>query len=223
MNIQGAVFDMDGTLVESLTFWQFLWEHIGERYFRDPSFRPSDSIDRSCRTMIYEDGMRLFTEHYPISEDFPIFMERAYQWIETYYHEYVLAKPGAAELLDALKRHGVRMCLATATEPKYVRYLLKKLDFGKYFDFALSCSEVGAGKDKPDIYLEAAKQLALPTENLAVFEDSYVALETAGRIGFHTIGIYDPNNYGHDRLKSASEIYMDRGETLSDLIGRIYR
>ena len=78
----------------------------------------------------------------------------------------------------------------------------------------MSCADIGAGKDKPDIYIAAKNALGLTAEDICVFEDSYVALETAKNAGFKTVGIFDKNNYGQDRLKAASLIYIKEGEPL---------
>ncbi|MBQ9115919.1 MAG: HAD-IA family hydrolase, partial [Clostridia bacterium] len=77
------------------------------------------------------------------------------------------------------------------------------------------------GKDKPDIYIAAQKALGLNTEDICVFEDSYVALETAKKAGFKTVGIYDKYNYGQDKLEAASVIYVNEGKPLSALNGMI--
>ena len=84
-----------------------------------------------------------------------------------------------------------------------------------YFETTMSCADIGAGKDKPDIYIAAKKALGFEADDICVFEDSYVALETAKNAGFKTIGIFDKNNYGQDRLEAASLIYIKEGEPLS--------
>ncbi|MBR2432498.1 MAG: bifunctional hydroxymethylpyrimidine kinase/phosphomethylpyrimidine kinase, partial [Clostridia bacterium] len=57
MKIDGAIFDMDGTLVDSLIVWDFMWSEMGRMYLGDESFRPSREADKAVRTMILSDAM----------------------------------------------------------------------------------------------------------------------------------------------------------------------
>ena len=91
----------------------------------------------------------------------------------------------------------------------------------EYLDSVISCCEIGVGKDRPDIYLLAKDKLGCEIEEVCVFEDSYIALETARAAGFKTAGLYDKYNYEHERLRASSDIYMDKGQTLESLIGYI--
>ena len=221
MKLQGAIFDMDGTLVDSLMFWDDLWEQIGRTYWNNPSFRPDGELDKKVRTMIYSDAMVYFKEVYKLpgsTEDFVRFAESG---VEDFYRYRVKTKPGAIELLDALQEKGIRMCLASATAMREIRVALESMDLAKYFDAVLSCADIGVGKDRPDIYEMSLKALRLPAERVCVFEDSYVALETAAGLGCRTVGIFDRYNFGQDRLRAASEIYVEEGQSLSVLIGQI--
>jgi len=101
---------------------------------------------------------------------------------------------------------------------QYVRIALEKLDLNKYFAAVMSCADIGKGKDKPDIYINAADALGFENGEICVFEDSYVALETAKSIGLKTIGIYDKYNFGQDRLENASMIYLGENRSLAELI-----
>ena len=59
--------------------------------------------------------------------------------------------------------------------------------------------------------------------DVCVFEDSFLALETAKAAGFHTVGVYDMYSYDQERLRAASEIYLGKEQTLADLIGQIQK
>ena len=92
----------------------------------------------------------------------------------------------------------------------------------KSFSFyATIVIEKGVGKDKPDIYLKAKSIMGIPEGEICVFEDSYVALETAKRAGFQTVGVFDKYNFDKERLKKASDLYVDEHETLDKLISLI--
>lgn len=221
MKIKGAIFDMDGTLVDSLMFWDWLWEQIGERYMGDKTFRPCEEVNKAVRTMIYTDAMEYFRSYYNIPETKEAFFAFANNGTADFYINEVKTKTGAVELLEYLKAKGIKICLASATQMSEIKIALKSLDLEKYFDGVLSCADIGIGKDRPDIYIMARDLLGAPEGELCVFEDSFVALETAKKAGFQTVGIYDKYNFGQDRLRAASDIYVKEGESLSTLINAI--
>ena len=110
------------------------------------------------------------------------------------------------------------MCIASATAPNLIRLAMKTTGLDKYIEKVISCNDVGKGKEHPDVFLAAHEYLGTPKESTWIFEDSVVALETASRAGYHTVGIYDKYNFGLDRIPGIVDIYVDDGETLAGLI-----
>ena len=218
MNFKGAIFDMDGTLVDSLGTWEVMWRQVGEKFLNVKDFKPAEEIDKRVRTMIFYDAMAYFIGCYHLScstEELVAFTQRN---IEDFYRYQAKTKSGAVALLEELRAKGIPLCLASATEMRYVRIALQSLDLAKYFCAVLSCADLGVGKDRPDVYLLAAKQLKLNAPDVCVFEDSFVALETSKRAGFQTVGIFDRYNFEQERLRAASDLYLPEGKPLSDLI-----
>ena len=75
MKIKGAIFDMDGTLVDSLSFWPFMWREVGKKYFGVENFSPDVEVDKKVRTMIYDEAMAWFKELYKIPGDTDAFVK----------------------------------------------------------------------------------------------------------------------------------------------------
>ena len=219
MKVNGVIFDMDCTLVDSLSFWEHLWSEIGKRYLDDPSFLPDKEDDRRVRTMIYKDAMRFIRRKYEIVADDSEFEEFSVNCITDFYTSIAKAKPGATELLEYLKKQGIKICLASATARREIGTSLKATGLEKHFDLILSCADIGIGKEKPDIYIEALKMMGLNGDGVWVVEDSYVALESAKRAGLSTVGVYDKYSYNQDRLKALADIYLGDGHALDELIG----
>ena len=218
MKIKGAIFDMDGTLVDSLFFWGAFWRDLGEKFLGKENYAPPKEIDLKVRTMIFTDAMAYVRDALEIEADTEQVVSFATNNLSDFYRYKVKAKPGAHALLDHLKAMGVRMCVASATDKKYLPIALDACGLAPYFDTILSCAELGVGKDKPDIYLAALAALGTNASETCVFEDSFVAIETARAAGFHTVGIYDENNFGQDRLHQSSDIYVSRGQPLDIVI-----
>ena len=216
--IKYAIFDMDGTLVNSLGYFDYLWAELGKKYLSDPTFKVAGEVDKMIRTKTLKDACVCLRDVYFPGEDANEVFALASRVLEEHYKKRVDTKEGVLDFLKHLKARGVKMCVASATEPRLINYALLRCGLSDFFEFIISCTEVGAGKEKPDVFLEAMKRLGGNLAESCVFEDSFIALETAKRAGFMTVGIYDKGNYNHDRLRAASDIYVKDGALLSDLI-----
>ena len=221
MNITGAIFDMDGTLIDSLGFWDFLWETLGEKYLGDKSFRPDAVTEKAVRTVTLYDGMCIVHNNCKIAESSEALFAVAEEMLKNFYEEKVEMKPGALEFLKYLKQRGVKMCIASATVPHLIGTIMDKFDLHRFFKRVFSCNDVGKGKEHPDVFIEAHRYLKTPKESTFIFEDSIVALETATKAGYHTVGVYDRFNFALDKVKKISTVYIDKGESLTKIIPEI--
>ena len=221
MKIQGAIFDMDGTLVDSLSFWDCFWKDMGERYFGDANFRiDAEHFDTHVRTMIFSQAISYIHGYLKIPCSPEEFDNFAAEYVHRFYTTVVTPKAGAKELLSALRDRGVGICLASATDRRYLDIALESCDLAQFFtsETILSCSDFGVGKERPDVFLAAAKVLGTPLCETAVFEDSALALETAKGAGFVTVGVYDAHQTAQERLVAASDIYLGKDKTLIDVL-----
>lgn len=224
MKIQGAIFDMDGTLVDSLSFWDCFWKDMGERYFGDPTFRmDATHFDTYVRTMIFSKAISYIHGYLKVpcsAEEFDAF---AAEYVENFYRTVVTPKAGARELLTALRERGVRVCLASATDRCYLDIALQSCGLAAFFtpQTIISCSDIGVGKERPDVFLAALKVLNTSLSQTAVFEDSALALETAKGAGFVTVGVYDSHQMAAERLRSAADLYIAEGCALDSVLAQI--
>jgi HAD superfamily hydrolase (TIGR01509 family) len=126
------------------------------------------------------------------------------------------AKYYVREYLEALKKAGTRMCVCSATEENRIEAVLNRLGLWDYFEFVITVADVGCGKSKPKIFIEAAKRFG--TEDytgITVYEDLFAAMQSAKSQGFCVVGIYD--EVGQRQIEAAKEvcdIFSDGFETL---------
>ncbi len=218
MKIKAAIFDMDGTLVDSLKIWNIVWSKLGERFLGDKGFVPSDEDDKKVRTLILKDAMELIHNNYGLGESGNELLVQANSIIADFYKNEVELKDGVSEFLEYCQKSGVKMCIASATAPELIVLALRHCGIEHYFSKIFSCGSIGKGKDEPDVFLMAADFLGEATANTWVFEDSLVAIQTATGIGMPTVGIYDRFNFGQDEIKKIATEYVDSGATLLKLI-----
>ena len=216
--MKAAIFDMDGTLINSLIFWNYLWETLGRTFKNDPDFRPDATTDKECRTITLAQAMELVHERFQMGESGQALTEFTGELLKTFYRDVVEPKPGAVEFLQHLQSQGVKMAVATASDGELVTVAMERCGITSYIDAVYSCATVGKGKEHPDVFLMALDHLGTTAEETWMFEDSYVALQTAKKIGMPTVGIYDPHNYGQDRIKAIATEYIAPGETLLKLV-----
>ena len=217
MKIKAAIFDMDGTLIDSLMIWGVIWEKLGEKYLGNPSFLPIAEDDKKVRTLTLKDAMALIHERYHLGESGEAVWNEASRIIGDFYQNDVKLKAGAREFLEYCQACGVKMCIASATAPDLIELAMKHCNIGQYFSKVFSCSLVGKGKEEPDVFLMAADYFGEEKSETWVFEDSLVAIETAVSVGMPTVGIYDRFNFGHERIKEIATEYIGEGETLLKL------
>lgn len=217
MQIKAAIFDMDGTLVDSLVQWDFFWRELGARFLGDAAFRPSAADEKTVRTMTLDMAMDLIHEKYGIGDSGRQLLDIVNEMVDDFYRNRVELKPGARELLEHLYAQGTKMCLASGTEMGFIRITLQRCGLGKYFGAQFSCVDIGKGKDQPDIYLEAQAYLGEKAEDIWVFEDSLTAIETVQKLGMHTVAVYDRYNFGQEEMQKIADHYVAAGESLARL------
>ena len=222
MGMKAAIFDMDGTLIDSLMIWDVIWSKFGETYLNDKDFRPNKEDDKKVRTLTLKDAMALIHCRYHIGQSEEELLSFANNIMLDFYSNQVVLKVGVKEFLEYCKSKGVKMCIATATAPELLNIALNHCGISKYFLKVFSCSDIGKGKDDPEIFMIAKEFLGENTNETWVFEDSLTAIETAVKIGLPTVGIYDSFNYGQDKIKEIANEYITQGQTLLKLIKERY-
>ena len=202
--IKGAIFDLDGTLLDSM----FIWDTIGEEYLRSLGKEPHEDLKETFMTLTLEEAAEYYREHYGVTLSVKEIVDGVNAMVEQTYRTKVTLKPGISEYLAWLKENGVRMCVATVTDRYLVEETLERLGVRHYFSEIFTCAEVGFGKDKPIIYQKALEHLGTAKDETYVFEDMLFALNTAKTDGFPTVGVYDRHEAHQDELKELADYYI---------------
>ena len=217
MQIKAAIFDMDGTLVDSLGIWDILWQAFGDRFCGGVRFVPDPESEKKVRTSTLKTAMALLHENCGLGESSEAVYQVGEETFRNFYANTVTLKEGVREYLEYCKENGIRTVIASATAPELIEIALEHCGVRHYFEEIFSCSVVGKGKDSPDIFLHTQAWLGTKTEETWVFEDSNVALETAQRIGMPTVGVYDVYNPWQEQVRKASTVYLGQGESMMKL------
>lgn len=208
MNKKYAVFDMDGTLLDSMTFWQ----RLGREYLAGKGITENaDRVLKQVIPMTIAESAAVFISEFSLPGTAESVAAEMNSIMEAHYLSDIPLKPGVKEYLELLQSRGVRMCVASATNYELIKASLKRLGIDRFFDFLLSCEQFGAGKSRPDVYLEAAKRFCAVPQETAVYEDALYALKTAANAGFYTVAVYDDeSSEDWEKLTAAA------GEAIND-------
>ena len=194
--IDAVIFDLDGTLLDSL----WAWEHSGSNFVRAEGLEPAADLDDKLVTLSLTDGAKLLKEMYHLPYTLEEILQRTLFPIKNRYFYEIQPMPGVPELLARLKAQGIKMAVATASYKDFAEASLKRLGLADYFEFIITCDEVGAGKTSPKVYEVAAARLGTSKTRTLVVEDALHALETAHKAGFKTAGIEEKHST-HQRLE----------------------
>ena len=202
--LKGAIFDFDGTLVDSM----FIWDTIGEDYLRSLGKEPHEDLKETFMILTLEEAAEYYRTRYGVTLSVKEIVDGVNAMVEEIYKTRVTLKRDVADYLRLLKENGTRMCIATVTDRYLVEETLDRLGILQYFSEIFTCAEVGYGKDKPIIYRKALEHLGTTKNEAYVFEDSLFALKTAKADGFTTVGVYDRHENRQDNLKNLADYYI---------------
>ena len=208
MDKRFAIFDMDGTLVDSMVYW----ENLATEFLESKGVQTiSSEIMERIKPMTMTESAALIIQESSLSGTAESVAAEMNAMMDEHYRRDIPLKPGAAAYLEALQQKGISMCVASATAEDLMDACLTRLGVAHCFSFLLSCETVGAGKNRPDVYRESAKRLGAEPAEIAVYEDALYAAETARQAGFYTIAVQDNSNQPHWEALTAlaDEVILD--------------
>ena len=186
-DIEGAIFDVDGTLLDSM----YIWDNAAENYLISMGVRPKPGLNDELRDIGGHEIAAYFRREYGIDKTEEEISTGIYDTLEDAYVNRAPLKEGVIETLDMLRGRKIGICAATATDRHLIEPALRRCGIYGYFSRIFTCGEERTSKNSPDIYIRAARFLGAEISKTLVFEDALYAVKTAAAAGFIVIGVHD--------------------------------
>lgn len=186
--IKGAIFDMDGLMLDTEKLLVKFWRQAAKEHGFDMTVEHVLGIRSLSRKYAIPHLKGIFGENF----DFEAVRSRRIELMNSYIDEYGFEiKKGLFELLDYLKSHNYKIAVATATDLTRATMYLNKAKAFDYFDEIICGDMITHGKPDPDIYLKAAEVLNLAPAECIALEDSPNGIKSAYSAGCKVIMVPD--------------------------------
>ena len=188
--MKAAIFDMDGTLLDSMTKWR----ELNGAFVRQMGITPTAKQETDMMSMSGTMVVDYFRNEFGIETIFDALCVKACEAMEPVYASGVPHKPGAAAYLKRLRARGVKCVIATATPARLAMIGLNCANLVGDLDFIFSTDMLGLNKSQNAFFERVSQIIGVPKENCIMFEDSLYAMQGARSAGLGVIGITDATN-----------------------------
>lgn len=204
-NIKACIFDLDGTLVDSM----WMWPDIDREYLNRFEIEYDDNLKNEIDGISFHETAVYFKNKFGISDSVEKICK---DWEEMAYDKYkyeVKEKPGCKKFLEHLRSKGIKMGIATSNNRSMVDVVLESLDMKDFFEVITTSDEVKRGKPAPDVYLTTANLLNVEPKNCLVFEDVVAGIMAGKSAGMKVCAIEDDfTKEVRQKKKELSDYYI---------------
>ena len=205
-DFDAAIFDMDGTLLDTMRYWRYT--SLEYLLAHQLPVRPEDLARMewtSSRALVKEIAER---EGFDMGS-WQTMVGELEEFMNRHYLHDAKRRENVPELLERLRGMGKPMCVATGAPRQYARNGLSRLGILKYFEFVTDCYEFGMDKSQPEYFEEVARRLGTKSERCVVFEDALYAMKSAKAAGCRVVAIEDSTaRLQRDEIRAIADRYI---------------
>lgn len=184
---KGIIFDLDGTLADSMGIWKDIDVVFLARYGQTVP----DDLNSVIEGMSFSETAQYFKSRFNLPLSIEDIKEQWNDMAYDKYHSEIELKPGVAEFLPWLKARGCLIAIASSNSRELIKAVLSAHNIEKYFSVIVTSCDVNAGKPAPDVYLKTAKLLQIAPESCLVFEDVPAGIQAGKAAGMSVIAVED--------------------------------
>ena len=214
LEIKGVIFDIDGTLIDSCG----IWGEVDIRFFSKRNMEMPKDYQKAIGHIGLDKAAEYTINRFNLNEKKEDIIKEWKTGVLELYANEVTLKPHVREFLLLLKENNIPFCAATANDEDCYKSCLTRNNIYNLFDFILEVNHFKDGKDKPTIYIEAAKRLGVDITSCIVFEDLLMALNTAKNAGFITCAVYEATSKEESKKQESAHFYIKDYQEIIDKI-----
>lgn len=199
-NFKAVIFDLDGTLIDSMG----IWFEVDKQYLLKRKIKvPENLFDQVEGGNSFIEIARFFKEKFALPDSLEEIMAEWTSMVEEYYRSKIPLRPGVRELLQDLKKKGIKTGIGTSNSMKLTRTVLQVNGVLDKFDHIVAgCSEI-KGKPFPDIFLQVAEALRVEPQECLVIEDVLVGVQAAKNAGMTVYAVHD--EFSQDKISQIKQ------------------
>ncbi len=201
------IFDMDGTILDSMP----MWSTIASDYLESYNIPHDDDVNKLIESYTLENAAKYFIE-LGLDKTVDEIIKDIYDFSFNKYKNEIPAKPGMTELIKKLYENGDTICLLSASPVQCAEAAFERLSILKYFDKLLSCQDLETDKTVPETFTKVSTSFGFKPQDTIVYEDALYSIRSAKAAGCKTAAIYDDfaATEWEEILKMADEILIDK-------------
>lgn len=205
------IFDMDGTFIDSMDFWN----NLMIEYLESIGIEPDPDLPAELVSFTLKEGISYTKEKYNIKDSEEEIHKDMLGLMAYNYENTFDIEPSAIEIFKHLKEQGHKVVVATATQRSLTDIVLKRFDLEKWLDLVVVSDEVSLHKGDPQYFKDIANYFGVNPKNCIVVEDALYAIESAREVGMNTVAItYQAQRSHLDEIKRKATIY---GKNLTEV------